>query len=179
MLLSQAPAAPSSPDGDGLTAGLAGLERALSVACPRHALAEAAVVTQRMRRYMRRDFYFVSVGLFFARGEAAQRSSRALREAGEAVRGLEEALAAMPPAPAWPEPAWSFRVRLLSPRCAALLRLVCRVDAAISRLLALEAAGLIDARSRRELARPALSGLSGVKLSLMGAEAPLTRRRNP
>lgn len=172
LLLNQAAAALSSPDGDGLTAGLAGLERALSVSCPRHALAEAAVVTQRMRRYMRRDFYFVSVGLFFARGAAAQRAGCALREAAEAARGLEEALAGMPPAPAWPQPPWSLRVRLLSPRCAALLRLVCRIDAAISRLLALEAAGLIDARSRRELARPALAGLAAVKRSLIGKERP-------
>lgn len=149
-----------------LTPGLRGLERACAIVCPADAVADIALATARMQRFLRKDFYFVSVQLFFARGERSQRAGDALRlaalEAGrleEAVRGLRGG--AFAPA------GERYRVRLLSPRCAALLRVVRRIDAAGAALLGIEAGGGIERRERLELLRPATRALTQIKLALL------------
>lgn len=173
-----------APD-DGLTHGLREVDRIRSIVSPSAAVAAVSLSTRRMKRYMRKDFYFVSRQLFFARGEASRLGSYALIDAEAAVSELETVIAGMGATSLWTHGRERYVVRLLHPRCARLLRVVRRIDVCGGRLLALELDGGISRRERNEILRPAVQALEAVKRSLLnGTSNPeqrfgLTARADP
>lgn len=173
-----------TPDGE-LTQGLRDVDRIRSIVSPSSAVVAVSLSTRRMKRYMRKDFYFVSRQLFFARGEASRLGSYALVDAEAAASDLESVLAGMGANSVWTHGRERYVVRLLHPRCARLLRVVRRIDVCAGRLLALELEGGISRRERNEILRPAVRALEMVKRSLLhGASdheqrSGLTARADP
>lgn len=161
------------------TPGLAHLERALSVSCPASAIAQTTLRTSSIKRLLRRDFYWTSLRLFFARGETSARAALALSAAEAESKALAQRVLELAADATWPIAPEIYRVRVLSPRCARFLRAMQRTDEALARLLALELSGRLSRRERLEIGRGALRALDGVKLATLDPGPVLTKRPNP
>lgn len=162
-----------------LTPGLACLERVRSIACDVSAVIDVELRTASMKRFMRKDFYWVSLRLFFARGANLYRSAAALALAERETETLAQHAHALAHDAVWPMPPEIYRVRLLSPRCARLARAMRRADHALALLLALELSGRLGRRERLEMGAGAMRALYRIKTSLLSDALALTGRGNP
>lgn len=126
------------------------------------------VTSAPIRKFIRKDFNFVSCYMFFYR-QRAEQISKAFDVANAAIAKAEELGGSFLNIPSAVKlEAETFTVRLVSPEAGQLLKLLLRLDKINTALVKAEVIGRVGRSERNGIIKPALAALNEIKIQSTG-----------